>query len=65
MDTVRWGRSVVEPARGHVREPETNLVDGAVVGFAICGAFLLGDLTGGFPKCSVCLDLLGTDGAGR
>lgn len=57
---VVWGRSVVEPERGHVREDESHLVDGVSVGFAICGAFLVGDLTapeGTFPTCSTCLEL--------
>lgn len=62
---VSWGRSILEPERGHVREAEHYVVDGAVVGFAICGAFLVSDLAadlaeppGEFPKCSVCLELL-------
>lgn len=58
---VVWGRSVVEPERGHVHEDESHLVDGVSVGFAICGAFLVGDLTGPegtFPTCSVCVELL-------
>ncbi len=58
---VEWGRSVVEPERGHVRETESDLVDGVSVGFAICGAFLVGDLTapeGTFPTCSTCTALL-------
>jgi hypothetical protein len=57
--TVVWGRSVVEPTRGHVREtPEAG-----VVGMAICGALLIDDLdpdlaAGEFDKCSTCLELL-------
>lgn len=61
---VEWGRSVIEPERGHVREAESHLVDGVNVGFAICGAFLVGDLTGpdgSFPTCSVCVELLERD----
>ena len=66
--TVAWGRSVLEPTRGHVREmhdgqPVTDDVSGAVVGMALCSALLIDDLdpdiaTGEFDKCSVCLDLL-------
>ncbi len=66
--TIAWGRSVLEPTRGHVREvrngqPATDDVDGAVVGMALCGALLINDLApeiaaGEFDKCSVCLDLL-------
>jgi hypothetical protein len=57
---VAWGHSVLEPDRGHVREPDTHLVDGATVGFAICGAWLVGDLPpdATFPRCSTCLALL-------
>jgi len=59
--SVVWGHSIVEPERGHVREPETHVIDAAVVGFAICGAWLVGDLPVGvrdFPRCSMCLTLL-------
>jgi hypothetical protein len=66
--TVAWGRSVLEPTRGHVREmhegqPVTNRVGDAVVGMAFCGALLIDDLApeiaaGEFDKCSVCLELL-------
>jgi len=59
--SVVWGRSILEPERGHVREPETYLVDSEVVGFAICGAWLVGDLLdqgGDFPRCSTCVALL-------
>lgn len=65
---VAWGRSILEPTRGHIREthrgqPVTHDVDGAVVGMAICGALLVDDLTpevaaGEFAKCSVCLELV-------
>lgn len=65
---VAWGRSVLEPTRGHVREmhegqPVTHDVSGAVVGMALCGALLIDDLdskiaAGEFDKCSVCLELL-------
>lgn len=58
---VVWGYSIVEPERGHVRETGSSVVDGAVVGFAICGALLVGDLpdqAGEFPQCSACLTLL-------
>ena len=65
---LAWGRSVLEPTRGHVREtyegqPVTHDVDGAVVGMAICGALLVDDLdpdvaAGEFDKCSACLELL-------
>lgn len=66
--TVAWGRSVIEPTRGHVREmhqgqPITHDVSGAVVGMALCGALLVDDLApdvgvGEFAKCSACLELL-------
>lgn len=66
--TVAWGRSVLEPTRGHVREmhagqPVTHDVGGAVVGMALCGALLIDDLApdiaaGDFDKCSACLALL-------
>jgi hypothetical protein len=58
---IIWGYSILEPDRGHVRDRETHVVDGAVVGFAICGAWLVGDLPtqdGDFPCCSACLALL-------
>jgi hypothetical protein len=65
---VTWGRSVIEPTRGHVREvesgrPVTHDVRGAVVGMALCGALLIDDLdpeiaAGDFDKCSVCLQRL-------
>ncbi len=63
--TVAWGRSVLEPTRGHVREmhegqPIADDVNGAMVGLALCGALLIDDLApdiaaGDFDKCSVCL----------
>lgn len=66
--TVAWGRSVLEPTRGHVREtsegnPVISDVDGAVVGMALCGALLIDDLdpkiaAGEFDKCSLCLERL-------
>lgn len=66
---LAWGRSILEPTRGHVREthkgqPVTHDVAGAVVGMAICGTLLVDDLApevaaGEFAKCSVCLELLG------
>ena len=57
--TLALGRSVLEPTRGHVRETH----DAGVVGMAICGALLIGDLdpdlaAGEFDKCSACLELL-------
>ncbi|MPZ81737.1 MAG: hypothetical protein GEV28_15565 [Actinophytocola sp.] len=58
---IVWGHSILEPDRGHVREPDTHMIDGAVVGFAICGAWLIGDLPvqdGDFPRCSACMTLL-------
>lgn len=58
---IVWGHTFLEPDRGHVRESETHVVDGAVVGFAICGAWLIDDLPvqeGDFPRCSYCLGLL-------
>ncbi|MCT2582369.1 hypothetical protein [Actinophytocola gossypii] len=58
---VSWGHSVLEPTRGHVRDPDTYLVGGVSVGFAICGAWLVADLPdqhGTFPRCATCLDLL-------
>lgn len=66
--TVGWGRSVLEPTRGHVREmrdgrPVAHDLGGAVVGMAVCGALLIDDLApevaaGEFATCSACLDLL-------
>lgn len=58
---VRWGHSILEPSRGHVREPDAYVVGGRTVGFAICGAWLVADLAdqdGTFPRCAACLDLL-------
>jgi hypothetical protein len=65
---VVWGRSVLEPTRGHIREvsdgqPVSDDVGGAVVGMALCGALLIDDLApeltaGEFAKCSVCLERL-------
>lgn len=62
---MAWGCSVLEPARGHIREVTggrsvVHDVEGAVVGMALCGAFLVDDLapeiaTGDFARCSVCL----------
>jgi hypothetical protein len=66
---IAWGRSVLEPTRGHIREveggrPVTHDVRGAVVGMALCGALLIDDLApevaaGDFDKCSVCLERRG------
>ena len=57
---VAWGHSILEPDRGHVREPDTYLIDDTVVGFAICGAWLVADLPDDptSPRCSTCLALL-------
>ncbi len=54
---ARWGRSVIEPDRAHLRDGDTLVVDGVAVGFAVCGAFLVGDLPDAeaAPKCSTCL----------
>jgi hypothetical protein len=57
---VVWGHSILEPDRGHVRVPDTYLIDGATMGFAICGAWLVGDLPDvpTSSRCSACLALL-------
>lgn len=57
---VRWGRSVLEPDRAHVREPATHVVGGESVGFAICGAWLVADLSvdEARARCSTCLTIL-------
>ena len=57
---VVWGHSILEPDRGHLRAPDTYLIDGATAGFAICGAWLVGDLLDVLtsPRCSACLALL-------
>lgn len=47
----RWGRSVLEPRRGHLRAPDEP-------GFGLCHALLVADLdpaTPGFTPCSRCL----------
>jgi hypothetical protein len=65
---IAWGRAVLEPTRGHIREmqggqPIAHDLQGAVVGMALCGALLIDDLapevaTSDFDKCSVCLQRL-------
>jgi hypothetical protein len=75
---VTWGRSVLEPARGHVRESQDGhpvILDfeGSILGMALCGALLIDDLdpdvaAADFDKCSVCmvrLDEIRRDEAGR
>lgn len=60
---MNWGRSVLEPTRGHVRDGVVHDIDGAAVGLALCGALLVDDLdptvaAGEFDRCSVCLELM-------
>jgi hypothetical protein len=61
-----WGRAVLDPTRGHVREtrdavPSTtaNPTDDQI-GLALCGALLVADHDGrgDFPQCSICLKIL-------
>lgn len=58
--TVRWGHSVLEPDRAHVRDDGAFPVGGVAVGFAICGVWLVGDLPDDEIRahCSTCLALL-------
>ncbi|MGQ0842045.1 hypothetical protein [Actinokineospora sp.] len=63
--TPRWGQSIVDPTRGHVREtcdgePRRFTVDGAEVGVAVCGALLVAGMpaTDDFAACSTCVDVL-------
>lgn len=66
--TVRWGRSVFGPTSAHVRQIRdgtvvTHEVEGHDVGFAVCGAWLVGDCadpaeSDELTACSVCLDRL-------
>jgi hypothetical protein len=61
MSAPVWGRTVLEPDRGHVREPGRHWLDASVVGFALCGAWLVADLPDQhdpFPRCSACVALL-------
>jgi hypothetical protein len=65
---VAWGRSILEPTRGHVRDGVVHDIDGAAVGSAICGTLLVDDLdpvveAGEFDRCSVCLELVVTGDA--
>lgn len=65
-----WGHSYLEPRRGHVRATENgtttvSVIDGAAVGPAVCGAWLVADLPDPDDKdstaCSVCLAVLGQE----
>jgi hypothetical protein len=64
LRTVRWGQAYLEPGLGHVRttgrgRPIASTINGAVVGPALCGAWLVDDLpVTGFAACSVCLAVL-------
>lgn len=65
---ARWGHSYLEPGRGHVRARENgatavSVVDGASVGPAVCGVWLVADLpdprpSEGVAACSMCLAAL-------
>ncbi len=61
LRTAQWGHTYPEPGRGHVRATEhgrtvASEIDGAVVGPALCGAWLVADLPAeGFAPCSACL----------
>ena len=50
------------PARsGHAPDAAAAVVDGMKVGLAVCGAFLVGNLSeqdGTFPTCSECMAML-------
>jgi hypothetical protein len=59
-----WGRGLIEPDRAHIREtrggiPVISLVEGAMVGYALCGAWLVADIAPDererFVNCSRCL----------
>jgi hypothetical protein len=63
---VVWGRGLIEPDVAHIREtraggPITYLADGTVVGYALCGAWLVGDVepdAAGLARCSRCLEIV-------
>lgn len=58
-----WGRSALEPLRGHKRAEkdgavEVSVINGRAVGPAVCGAWLVDDLledTDGFVRCELCV----------
>ena len=63
-----WGHSYLEPTRGHARATENgsiavSVVDGAPVGPAVCGVWLVADLPDprsgtDVSACSMCLAAL-------
>ena len=61
--TIAWGRSALEPLRGHRRTEkdghvEVSVINGRAVGPAVCGAWLVDDLpedTDGFIRCELCV----------
>lgn len=70
LRTASWGHSYLEPRRGHVRATENgtttaSVIDGAAVGPAVCGAWLVADLADphgkDFTPCSLCLAALGQE----
>lgn len=63
LRTASWGHSYLEPRRGHVRAADegVNVIDGAAVGPAVCGAWLVADLpdpSADFVACTMCLAAL-------
>jgi hypothetical protein len=61
-----WARGPTEPDRAHIRQtrdgaPVVHLVEGARLGFALCGTWLVADVGSGehdrFRDCKRCLDL--------
>ncbi|MGB3444910.1 MAG: hypothetical protein WBA97_39740 [Actinophytocola sp.] len=67
---VSWGHTYLEPHRGHVRATDNgtitvSVIDGAAVGPAVCGAWLVAELqgqdSGTVTPCSVCLASLGQE----
>ncbi|MPZ82070.1 MAG: hypothetical protein GEV28_17425 [Actinophytocola sp.] len=70
LRTAPWGHSYLEPQRGHVRATKNgtttvSVIDGAAVGPAVCGAWLVADLPNpnrnDFTACSACLAALGQE----
>lgn len=68
LRTALWGRSYLEPQLGHVRATKNgtttvSVIDGAAVGPAICGAWLIADLPdpnrSDFTACSACVAAFG------
>jgi hypothetical protein len=61
-----WARGPTDPDLAHIREtrdgiPVVYLVEGALTGYALCGAWLIADIPTGehpqFQECTTCVNI--------